>query len=64
MPSPKTFWQTRFSRLRYAFAWLAFAVMRAVVRLPLTWQLRFGRLAGRISLRTAAALMNETMRPG
>jgi len=53
MPSPTTFWQTRFSRLRYAFVWLATAWMRAVVRLPLTWQLRIGRLAGRISLRIA-----------
>lgn len=52
MPSPTTFWQTRFAPLRYGFAWLVFAVLRLMVLLPLSWQLRiggaFGRLSGRI----------------
>jgi KDO2-lipid IV(A) lauroyltransferase len=49
MPSPTTFWQTRFAWLRYGFAWLIFAWLRLIVRLPLALQLRIGRAAGRIS---------------
>jgi KDO2-lipid IV(A) lauroyltransferase len=50
MPSPTTFWQSRFPRLRYCIVWLAFAWMRLIVVLPLAMQLRLGRIAGRVSM--------------
>lgn len=48
MPSPATFWQSRFALLRYCIIWLAFAWMRVVVLLPLSWQLWLGSVAGRV----------------
>jgi KDO2-lipid IV(A) lauroyltransferase len=51
MPSPTTFWRSRFPRLRYCIVWLAFVWMRLVVLLPLSWQLRLGRIAGRLCYR-------------
>ncbi len=51
MPSPTTFWQSSFPRLRYSIVWIAFAWMRIVVLLPLSWQLRLGRIAGRLTFR-------------
>jgi KDO2-lipid IV(A) lauroyltransferase len=50
MPSPKTFWQSRFPRLRYCIVWLAFVWMRLIVLLPLRLQLWLGRMAGRVSM--------------
>jgi KDO2-lipid IV(A) lauroyltransferase len=42
-----TFWDTRLAWLRYVFAWIAYAGMRAIVHLPFRWQLAIGKAFGR-----------------
>ena len=62
MPSAKTFWQSRYPRLRYAIVWLGFAILRAMVRLPLRWQLAIGRTAGGITGRLIASRRKVALR--
>ncbi|HMB74213.1 MAG TPA: lipid A biosynthesis acyltransferase [Gammaproteobacteria bacterium] len=62
MPSPKTFWQARYPRLRYGVVWLGFAMLRAIVRLPLRWQLALGRTAGAMTRRLAVGRRKVALR--
>lgn len=48
MPSPSTFWKSKFPRLRYSFVWLAFSLMRVAVMLPLRLQLGIGAGLGHL----------------
>ncbi len=41
------FWDAKFAWARYAIGWIAYGGMAIMVRLPFTWQLRFGRALGR-----------------
>jgi KDO2-lipid IV(A) lauroyltransferase len=45
-----SFWAIKFAPLRYAVVWLGYAWMRAIVRLPFSWQLSMGKFLGRASL--------------
>jgi Kdo2-lipid IVA lauroyltransferase/acyltransferase len=45
--SSDKFWATKFAPLRYAVAWLGFAWMRLIVRLPFRAQMALGRALGR-----------------
>lgn len=45
--SSDNFWTTKFASLRYLVAWLGYAWMRLVVRLPFRLQLALGRALGR-----------------
>jgi KDO2-lipid IV(A) lauroyltransferase len=49
------FWSVKFASLRYAFAWLGYAWMRAIVHLPFAWQLALGRGLGRMTRLLAPA---------
>lgn len=42
------FWDTKFAALRYGVAWLGYAWMRAVARLPFSVQMALGRRFGRM----------------
>lgn len=48
MPSPTTSRKPRLKRLRWCIVWVAFGTLRALVALPLRWQLSLGRIAGRL----------------
>jgi Kdo2-lipid IVA lauroyltransferase/acyltransferase len=45
--SSDSFWNTKFASLRYVVAWLGYAWMRLIVRLPFRMQLALGRALGR-----------------
>ena len=56
--SSDNFWTTKFAALRYAIAWLGYAWMRLVVRLPFRMQMALGRALGRL----AYSLLRERRR--
>ena len=56
--SSDNFWTTKFAALRYAIAWLGYAWMRLVVRLPFRMQMALGRTLGRL----AYSLLRERRR--
>jgi KDO2-lipid IV(A) lauroyltransferase len=53
--SSDNFWTMKFASLRYCVAWLGYAWMRLVVRLPFRWQLAIGRALGRAAFRLLPA---------
>ncbi|HEY8519599.1 MAG TPA: lipid A biosynthesis acyltransferase [Gammaproteobacteria bacterium] len=49
MSGKRPFWTVRFAWLRYAVVWLGYALMRALVRLPFSWQLWAGKRLGDVA---------------
>jgi KDO2-lipid IV(A) lauroyltransferase len=53
--SSDRFWNTKFASLRYAVAWLGYAWMRLVVKLPFRAQMALGRALGRAAFALLSA---------